>query len=151
MERATFWAVFVVSVGFSLGWLLYCVLECENPIDAGRGGAIGTAIALFALFVTRDYGIKLYNAFAEILPDVKARVARLQVPPTGSIAPTAPPTTTDLENRIDTLVSAIRMEGKGHKWESICLASATAVGTIVTTFGDVFASHLVAYFHACPK
>jgi hypothetical protein len=150
MERTTFWGVFLVSIGFSFGWLFFCVLRCQSPIDAGRGGAIGTAIALFALFVTRDYGMKLYTALADILPDVKARMARLGAP-TGAPAQKNPPTTAELEQRIDTLVAAIKIEGKGHKLESICLASATFVGTIVTAFGDVFASHLIEYFHHCSR
>jgi hypothetical protein len=139
-EIVSYWLAFLISISFSIGGFAYYTWFHTEPGKAGLGGVIGTAIALFVLFITREYGMNIYESLTKTLPDISERVRRMKelrgvtLPP----RPTAP-TNADLATQIDALVSAMAIDAKGHRLETIFLASATFIGTIVSGFGELAA------------
>jgi len=144
-ERIRFWLVSGVSLAFSIGGILVCIFVVQAAPDAGRGGAIGVAIALGFLFISRDYGFKLYTTLTHDLPDLLERAKKIKQGEANSKA-LAAPTVVDLEKRIALLASAIAIEGQAHRTESVFLAFATFVGTIVWGFGDMAAQYFIQHF-----
>jgi hypothetical protein len=143
-EKANFWLVFVASITFSIGGFLFGILVPGHAADAGRGGAIGTAIALGFLFINRDYGTRLYRTLIRDVPELKARIDRLKQGARDSHPPVKTVLTIDeLETRIEGLVNAILIEGEGHGTESRFLGLATFIGTIIWGFGDLGAQYLI--------
>jgi hypothetical protein len=142
-EKPRFWLVFATSLLFSLGGVIAVIIVPHHTGDGGRGGAIGTAIALLFLFINRDYGAQLFRALTREIPDLKARIERLKLAKKGSTAPSpagAPAATLpELEKRIDALVDSMAIEGEGRATETGFLALATAIGTVFWGFGDWFA------------
>src|SRR2546421_12405953 len=148
-ENTRFWLVFSTSIVSSIGGLLVAVFVTRNAADGGRGGAIGPAVALAFMFLTRDYGAKLYSAVTRRLPDIEARIKLLeQKGPRGEKpAPPAEATLADLRTRVDALAAAIAIDAKGQKTQNAFLALATFVGTIVWGFGDLGAQILIRHLY----
>jgi hypothetical protein len=73
-KKKTYLLNFFVSLAFLFGGLPSAAFVSRNAADGGRGGAIGTAIALLFLFTNRNYGIKIYTALTHELPDLQARI-----------------------------------------------------------------------------
>jgi hypothetical protein len=139
-ERTVFWLVFLSSVVSSIGGLVFCVV-IRDTADAGRGGDAGAAIALGFMFVTRDYGVRLYQVLTKEMPDLKARIARLKNPDAPAI--TVKP---DLSEKFDTLLDAIALDGQGRQTENRFLAIATCVGILISGFGEMIAVRIIQGF-----
>ena len=146
-ENTQFWIVFGVSILSSLGGVFVAAFITGNAADGGRGGAIGTALALTFMFITRDYGAKLYIAVTRRLPDLEARIKRLERKEPGQ--PSAPQRTeitlVDLQNQLNALAAAIVIDAKGQKTQNAFLALATFIGTMVWGFGDLAAQALMRH------
>ena len=152
-QKQMYLGVFFLSAAISLGGIPFAAYICKSDADAGRGGAIGAALAFLFLFVTNDYGTKLFRAVTKELPELRARVARLKTQteaPPEVTAPTVEANVARLEQKINkiesevsTLVNRIDIDGQGQRAQNIWLAVATVIGTIAWGFGDLVAKYLL--------
>jgi hypothetical protein len=53
--------VFVLSLSPSATAILYAIFHSHCPADAERGGAIGTALALGFVFLSRNFGMEVHR------------------------------------------------------------------------------------------
>ncbi len=152
-QKQMYLGVFFVSTAISLGGIPFAAYICKSDADAGRGGALGSALAFLFLFVTNDYGTKLFKAVTKDLPELKARVERLKAH-AAAPAEAAPATgevkiamleqkISKIETEVSTLVNRIDIDGQGQRAQSIWLAVATVIGTIAWGFGDLAAKYLL--------
>ena len=152
-QKQTYLTVFFISLACSIGGIPFAAYVCKSDADAGRGGAIGAALAFLFLFVTNDYGTKLFKAVTEELPDLKARILRLKTQATApaEVAPTngearvarLEQKINKIESEVSILVNRIDIDGQGQRAQSIWLAVATVIGTIAWGFGDLAAKYLL--------
>src|SRR6266404_1107794 len=152
-QKQTYLTVFFISLACSIGGIPFAAYVCKSDAHAGRGGAIGSALAFLFLFVTTDYGTKLFEAVTKDLPELRARVARLKTQtetPAEVTAPTVEANVARLEQKINkietevsTLVNRIDIDGQGQRAQNIWLAVATVIGTIAWGFGDLAAKYLL--------
>lgn len=130
---------------FASGYGIYRAIfisGCKD--DAQRGGAIGTVVALLFLVMARSYGTKLYKAVYQEWPDLVARIQAEDALAVGASLPPEPPITPEvLRARIKGLVGAIVIDGKYQKTQNWIAMLATAVGTVVWGFGDLFAIRFI--------
>jgi hypothetical protein len=145
-EKNRFWIVFGVSMAFSIGGIFFGAFYTANHADGGRGGAVGTAIALAFMFITRDYGVRFYAAVTKGLPDLEARIKRItDEKKEQQAAPKHDATLPELQQQVDALVGAIGIDAKGQKTQNYFLALATFVGTMTWGFGDLAAQFLIQH------
>jgi hypothetical protein len=152
-QKQMYLGVFFLSSAISLGGIPFAAYVCKSDADGGRGGAIGAALAFLFLFVTNDYGTKLFKAVTIELPDLKARVERLkthaaapaEVTPANGEANVArlEHKIGKIETEIGTLVNRMDIDGQGQRAQSNWLAVATCIGTIAWGFGDLAARYLL--------
>lgn len=107
--------VAAVSCGFSVGGVFWAAHQ-GSPADGGRGGAIGTAIAFFALFVRPDYGLELYDERQNI---AKKDQNFSELPKVDQIA-----------RKVEDIVAALRINSRGLTVQNLFIAAAGFVGTI---------------------
>lgn len=98
------------------------------------------AITLGFLFVSRDYGSRFFTALTETAPGILQRIREMREKRSSEAHP---PTTQELEERINVLAKALDIDREGHETENKFLAAATVIATIVSGFGDVIAKHLI--------
>lgn len=139
--------VFFVSISLSGGEVLYAAHVNHAP-DGGRGGAIGTAIALAFMFISRDYGTRLYRAVTRRLPDIEAHIKRLESKQPGQDTPqTIEVKVAALETKMNQLAAAITIDAKGQRIQNGFIVAATFIGTIAWGFGDWAANYLIQHPH----
>lgn len=142
-------SVAALSVVVSIGGILTAIFVTHRKEDALRGGALGTALALIFMFIARNYGMKLYDE-AKRLADMEreARRAQTTAETNGKRPPHQAPLTIDeVSQRIETLRSAIVVDGDELKKLNWFLIGATAVAAIVCAFGDMIAGHYIGASH----
>jgi hypothetical protein len=122
--------VFLVSIFCSIGGIVYAVFASQRPDDGPRGGALGAAVALAFIVLTRGYGMQLYDTANKL---VALRGAQLE----------SDADISELSRRIDRLANAIKTDAEEQKTASQLLACATFIGTIITGFGDKLALGLI--------
>jgi hypothetical protein len=147
-EKNQYTAVAVISGLFSLVSVPFAVFVTRCANDGGRGGAIGVAIALLFLFITRDYGTKLYNKLVHDLPELKVRLERgAQTDPAPQNATSVPvdQRVAQLEREVAALVRQINIDAEGQREQNFHLAWVTAFGTLVWGFGDLLAKLWIQY------
>jgi hypothetical protein len=154
-QKRIYVGVFFLSTAISLGGIPFAAYICKCDADAGRGGALGSALAFLFLFITNDYGTKLFQAVTKELPGLKARVARLKTQVAAPAEVTLPDVEakvarleqkiSKIETEVGTLVNRIDIDGQGQRAQSIWLAVATVIGTIAWGFGDLAAKHLLPH------
>jgi hypothetical protein len=142
-------SVAALSVAVSIGGVLIAVFVTHCKEDALRGGALGTALALIFMFIARNYGMKLYDE-AKKLTDMEREARRAEATPENDSerSPHAPLTIDEVSQRIETLRSAIVVDGDELKKLNWFLIGATAVAAIVCAFGDKIAGHYLPP-HSC--
>lgn len=113
-----------LSVIASLGGILVAILTHVKE-DANRGGAIGTAFALIFIVLARNYGIKLYDA-AKGLDELDQK-------------PKASYTLEDVLLKIDTLRSAIIVDGDEVRKLNWWMIVTTGIAAVAAAFGDKIA------------
>jgi hypothetical protein len=146
-EKTAAYLVMIACVGSSIGGMFYAAFVSKNVTDGGRGGAIGVAVALGFLFITRDYGTKFYTAVTRRLPDLKKTIEEIKQGKSGEADKEKPAITiAELEKRVNALVGALTIDAEEHKTQNVLLALATFIGTLVWGFGDIVAQHLIAHF-----
>ena len=141
-EEIRFWIVFALSVGVSLGWILAAAHTSSHQADGGRGGAVGTAIALAFMFLTRDFGTELYSAVIRRLPAVEKQIKGLTNDRDISEAQKAEFTGPDLQTKVEAHIAAIDIDAQGQRVQNCFLALATCIGTLAWGFGDLAAKYL---------
>ena len=150
-EKAEFWIIWSASILFSLGWFVVCVLSQSYAADAGRGGAVGTALALILFFVNRNYAVQLFHVLNVELPDLQSRLRERKNAKEGKPAQPPPPSTlAEVERRLDGLLDSIESESDVHSSETKFVVTATFIGTIMWGFGDWLACSLTTGHLHCP-
>ena len=141
--------VFLVSIFCSIGGLVYAACISQHAEDGPRGGALGAAVALAFMVLTRSYGIRLYDTAAELIRLRGAAQTQAQPGQAQPVAPVAQPPVNlvELSQRVDRLADAIKTDAEEQKTASQLLALATFVGTIITGFGDKLAAWLIQLRH----
>lgn len=153
------WLAALVAV-VSVGGIFFAVFITGNKEDGGRGGAIAVAIALFNLFISKGYGMRLFNVTEVKIPTLISRIEQRRkedkapvpaankreedkapAPDTnkreGDQAPAQGTSkTTDLAGAIS---QAFDDQAKEQKQLNRYLAWTTLGATIVWGFGDLFA------------
>ena len=109
----------------SFGVLRAIHLRC--PAEGGRGGAVATALAFWALYLRPDYGRLLYRSW----------MASASKDLTGSA---------ELAHKLDGAVAWLEMNSDGQTTQNRALAAATVIGTLFWGFGDVLATHLLQWW-----
>ena len=137
-ERALFRAIGFLAIAASLigvarAWWI------GDPLEGGRGGAIAVALALTALFATRNYAAEVYDALTSPAQDLQSRILKLTK---GRLAE-APKLATP-EQKMKALEARLKLEAEGQRMQNFWLALSTAVGTIFWGFGDLFAASIIA-------
>jgi hypothetical protein len=129
----------------SVGGILIAIFVTHHKEDALRGGAIGTAMALIFMFINRNYGMKLYDAAVDLADMEKEAADRKSTAENVAPAPAKPALT--LEQKVETLQSAIVVDGGELKKLNWCLALTTAIAAFVCAFGDMIAGHYIGASH----
>lgn len=144
-EKVCSWAVFALSIVASVGGVAWAVIS-NHPLDGGRGGAIGTAIALAFMFINRDYGYRIYKAMVTRAPARAGEIAELR---NGAVKPPASAAITpdQVKSELDTFVAAVVFDAGGQQTQNTFLAIATFISTILWGFGDKLADWLI---NVCP-
>lgn len=139
--------VAALSVAVSIGGVLIAIFVTHCKEDALRGGALGTALALIFMFIARNYGMKLYEE-AKKLTDMEREARRAETTgETNGEPPQAPLTIEEVSQRIETLRSAIVVDGDELKKLNWFLIGATAIAAIVCVFGDIIAGRYIVAPH----
>lgn len=138
--------VFIVSISASVGGVLFAACVKHNALDGGRGGAIGTAIALAFMLFSRDYGSRLYVAVTRRLPDEEARIKRLeQKQPEPLVPEKIEVKVAEIEKHMNQLAAAMTIDARGQRVQNGFIVSATFIGTIIWGFGDWAAQYLIQH------
>lgn len=124
--------VYRASLLVSVGGFLFCVMT-DQPAHAHRPGALGVAITMGFLFLSRDQPAGIVDVLNRRAP---ALLKLLQEPGEASSGPRP------IEARVDTIEKALLTTDDARGRDNIPLAIATAVGTLIAGFGDFFASML---------
>jgi hypothetical protein len=127
--------LFCICVSFGGVW--WAVKKTHCDADAGRGGAIADAVALFVIFLDRSYAASLYTLISGMAPirdtDTspidRAAVRRIVV------------------SEIERFEKLLSKDAKLQRLQNFFLALATLVGTGFWGFGDLWARH---YLTKCP-
>lgn len=142
-EKVYSWTIFALCIVTSVGGVV-CAVVYNHADDGGRGGAIGTALALGFMFINRDYGFQTYKALIARAPTRQAEINALRKG--GALeAATKVETAEQVKKELDTLVSAIIFDEKGQQTQNKFLALATFISTIIWGFGDWFAGFLIKH------
>lgn len=154
-QKQTYLTVFFISVAFSIGGIPFAAFVTKDAADGGRGGAIGSTLALLFIFISRDYGTKLYEALTRELPDLKARIEKKKAgAPAGGEermgtieerVARLELKATEAKTELSTLVTRINIDAQGNRSQSIWLAVATCIGTMTWGFGDLAAKYLMPH------
>jgi hypothetical protein len=137
-----FWSLFFFCIASSLLGIVWAVLISKHPEDGGRGGAVAVAAALFSLFMSKSYGIGVFEARTKVIPELIEAFERL-----GNI-PSTPRTADENSEAIRSgLVDLLKSEAAAQKRQNLFLAAATAVGTIIWGFGDLVAKFVMQILH----
>lgn len=150
-ERTTFWVLCFTSIGCSIIWFAGCVYWPQFASDAGRGGAVGTALALTLFFVNQNYASRFFDMLDVKWPDLQRRImAKKHLKEGHAPAEPSPLVTRAVEDRLDNLLHAIRSESEVRSAETKFVVAATFIGTIFWGFGDWVACFLTAGHLHCP-
>jgi hypothetical protein len=149
-EAGFFRGIAAAAVLLSLGGVVYAV-RAGHSETAGRGGALADAIALAALFGTRNYAADTYYALTQTLPAQRARILNfktasdIRTAPITDSAPTPAVETkvAELEGKLNAMEKRLALDSDGQALQNKCLAFATFVGTIFWGFGDIFAGWFI--------
>lgn len=137
-ERWLFKIISGAAILASFGGVVVAAFVVADARHGGRGGAIGVAIALIALFATRNYAGEVYDALTNPAQDVKTRILKLTK---GRLAKA--PVLDNPEHKLNALEARLKLESQGQKMQNVSLAIATGTGTIFWGFGDIFAKWLM--------
>jgi hypothetical protein len=111
-------------------------VEKYRPSDGGRGGAIGVTIALVILFINRN-SVRIYQLRSKVIPALIASIREL----TGGDTPQE--NIRVVRGKLDSLEKMFSAKGRDQVFQNIFIVLATAIGTIVWGFGDLFAQWLI--------
>jgi len=134
----------------SLGGVVYAV-QAGHAENAGRGGALADAIALAALFGTRNYAADTYHALTQTSPAQRARILdfktaydiRTTVIADSARTPAVEITVANIEGKLNAMEQRLSLDSDGQALQNRCLALATFVGTIFWGFGDILAGWFI--------
>jgi len=153
-EKIKYGVVSLFSIGAPFFSLWYSIFVSGNKDDAGRGGAVGAVLALGFLFVSRNYGARLYHIVSKDYEELDEWISQLSSGPPAPSDTKPLPSLEDLSLRIDALGAAIAFDSGDQKWQNRFLALCTAWGSLVWCFGDLFARQFIPQplpliCHAC--
>jgi hypothetical protein len=131
-----FWACITSSL---LGIILAVFVTCD-PADGGRGGAVAVALALFNLFISKNYGLRLFEARTTI-PRLIAGFQKL-----GKLAPTLAEAALTPDKLAEEVTAALKTDNTEQNRLNWYLAFSTFVGTLAWGFGDIVAKWGVNFF-----
>lgn len=145
-EHLRFSLLVFVCVGISIGSIVLSAMTC-TPGDAGLGGSIGVALSFAALFLSRNYGNKVYKLITETLPEIELKLdppdgkqQALSGTETGSQAEALKA----LANEVAGVKAQLDVERQGHFGQNLYLATASVLSTLFWGFGEWGVSHFVA-------
>jgi ABC-type transport system involved in cytochrome bd biosynthesis fused ATPase/permease subunit len=133
-------SITVACVTLSFGGVFLSAFVWDSS-HGGRGGALAVALALFALFATRNDAVEMYDALTHRGEQLKARILNL----TRSTRREDPIRTA--EEKLTALEKRLEWEAEGQRVQNFYLALSTAVGTVFWGFGDLFAFWLRIYIY----
>lgn len=143
-EPGFFRVLWITAIVLSVGGVLVAAFCTKDAADGGRGGALADALALAALFGTRNYAADTYEALTTGAEQLKSRIWRLKAIGT---PPESAPEASELKKigaRISAFETRLKLDAQGAYAQNFALAIATAVGTIFWGFGDIFARWVMA-------
>lgn len=111
--------VTAASLIASVYGVYYAVIH-HHPEIAGRGGAVGTAIAFLALIARPDYGFQIYERRIETIPPGLTAIEQL-------------------EERVAALEAALVTNSPGQQFQNYTIAIATIIGAMFAGFGEMIA------------
>lgn len=155
-EAGFFRIVWIGAVVLSVGGVIFAAFVSKDMADGGRGGALADALALAALFGTRNYAADTYEALTTRAIELRSRILKLSgsgaVP--GAI-PNEESEIAEVKRRLGAFETRLRLDAQGAYTQNFALAVATFVGTVFWGFGDLFAAWLVTFTrwiaHACGR
>lgn len=124
----------LLSVSVSAGGVLYGALISKKCVDGQRGGAIGVAAAFSILFLSRNYGERVYKSILDTNPDLKARVFALSKEEAVEDF-----SNKDLTWAIISILGRLNVEADEQRRQNIALVIASVIATLAWGFGDVIA------------
>jgi hypothetical protein len=147
-EKHFFILILILAVMASIAGIVVASTWSCKVADGQRGGAIADAIALWALFATRNYAADIYDALTRGSKDQIKRILTLKKSNDKTIVQTAVLQTGDVDEdeknetelineKIEALETRLRIEAEGQKSQNKYLAWSTVIGTIVWGFGDI--------------
>jgi hypothetical protein len=143
-RASRFWLLFSFCIAASFIGIIVAMFVTKDPTDGGRGGAIATAAALYNLFLNKGYGRRLFEARTKVIPELIQRFERL-----GKINPTPESQKEIAETLGADLSNMFAREARQQDRQNKFLAWATAIGTVVWGFGDMFTTWGMKLFHIC--
>ena len=153
--RSLYAALTLAIVVLCSSWTIVAGLACD-PAQAQRGGAVGVALALLALFLRPNLGEGLLRDIdrAQALAAEAARRAgavqvgaglpQLASDPHDKSAATTENAAQDLRARLSAIEAAIVLEAKTQDQNIRWLAAASAIGTIFWGFADIPAAMIAS-------
>jgi hypothetical protein len=132
------WIALGLCVLLSLGG----IVVVDQPGNAGRGGAVAVAVALFILFCSETPGLSTFSLVAVDAANLKTQVKELRELMDEKV--TTVPIETRVQNveiRIDRVCKAFlgcqTINERALSRNNILLAIGSAIGTLAWGFGDI--------------
>ena len=121
------------SILLSVGGVVRGAFFSKNCLDGQRGGALGVAAAFAILFLSRNYGQRVYESILDIDSSLSQHITSLVNDEQAQEF-----TNAELTRIIISILGRINVTADEQRRQNIALAVASVISTIVWGFGDVF-------------
>ena len=142
-EGKLYFLLFGACVIVSLSGIPWAIWISEDPADGGRFGAWGVVLAVAFLFIKRDYGAQIHA----VVTGQNQTLSLLEQLNSGASIPELIAKLNDTIIHIHALEKRLQVDDEGGKIQTIVIALATIVTTIVWANGDKWAKFGILYFH----
>jgi hypothetical protein len=128
-EKGKYIAILILCIALSLGGILVSVFITKEPLDGSRGGVLAVGLAVAYLVVKRDIAGEVLETLEDHAENEKS--------------------TTDLEVKLERLSvrfkdlkDSLKNKNSDEGGLNRYLVTATLIGTLAATFGDLAAKSL---------
>jgi hypothetical protein len=147
-EHFRFVLLSVLCVIISAVSVIISVKTC-TPGDAGLGGALGVALSFAALFLSGNYGSKVYELITITLPTIEKRLARPEQGKNETDNPNQGEAIETMKNKIAALQAQFKIERQGQLIQNQYLAAMSIISTLFWGFGEWGVRHYFEMIETC--
>ncbi len=129
-----------LSLVLSVGGVFVAAFYLQDSDQGGRGGALGTAISFFALFISRERGSRTLDALVKKPEEIRHIFSALRG--------TSVSQKNDFEtlaHRADAITVQFRAGAADQQLQNMFIASSGGIATLFWGFGDIWAKWVMAH------